>query len=158
MKRQEGRAIILGFVLLVCAGSACRPIAPPPLSAANLQSKSSAPIASKPATCMVDAAELAGLNRQIARLSKVVVSAKADLHALTASPSYRGARECRGKCEQDPTGASEAAQRMINVTERNCQSLLQSLTALEQLRSDLIEACPGHFKSPAASRIKSCRE
>jgi hypothetical protein len=158
MKTQESRTVMLVAVLLVCGSGACRPVSRPPLTSTGFQSKVSAPTAGKPAACAVGSAELADLNRQIMRLSKEIVSVKAELHALTTSAAYRPAKECGGKCAQDTSGASAAAQKLIGAAEQNCQSLLQSLGELEQLRSDLVEGCPTHVNLPTPPVNRTCRE
>jgi len=152
------RITIAAVVTLACIGHACGPVTGPPLAASNLQTRTAAPTAGRPAPCSAGRSELADLNRQIARLSKVIVAAKAELRTLRASAGYVAAKECRGKCGSNAGGATASAQKIIAVTEQNCQNLLQSLAALEQIRSDLIEDCPAHLNLPLPPVMRTCRE
>jgi septal ring factor EnvC (AmiA/AmiB activator) len=132
--RLRGAAAAAVFLALgVCAcGSVKRSAAS---RSAESQDKSRRPAADQTGACSLANQELAELNRQIARLSGLITAAAAGIQELRSS-------------------RDQAAQGSIDSKQHSCQTLLQSIQALNEIRVDLAHTCPIRFDGrdiPAAT-------
>jgi hypothetical protein len=160
---------IAAILFLVAALSACTTLN----HSANRQANVPDSRPPSAGSCDLASDELAEVNRQIARLAGLVANAGASIQEFRASQDQTvstgqeclercnglagssAIRACTADCGRKQRIAVASAQTGIASTQGNCQSLLQTIGALNEIRVNLAHNCPIRFDArdipPAAA-------
>jgi hypothetical protein len=124
--------------------------------------------------CSFAGNELAEVNRQIARLAELIADAGAAIQEARASRDQAietrqgcidrcnalsgstATRACTAECSERARSAVTSAQSGIDSRQQNCQSLLEAIGALNEIRVDLAKTCPIRFDAGDIPPASAC--
>jgi hypothetical protein len=145
-----------------------------PVGGADFQGRGRRPAPTETGACSLAGQELAEVNRQIARLSGSVTTTSAAIQDLRTSrdeaiqtrqscldhcndlSGAAAVKECTATCARSADGPVAAAQVSVASRQQSCQLLLQTIQALNDIRTDLARTCPIRFDARDIPPASAC--